>query len=549
VRWWPRRRWLGAVLIGVTIVGVGAAIVLYRWQMPRVRNQIVTILSQQLGASVELGALNVQLGAVVRVSGQALVLHHKVYRGGPPLIRIESFVIEAPILAILRKPIHISSVEIHGLRIFIPPRHRDSDGATQADADPVSGAPPPAAASPATPPPPEPTADGGEGMNFGQRLRGPSPVVVDRLTSTDAELAIASRKPDRPPRTFAIHDLTLTAAAFDRPTRYDAHLTNPTPAGTILAKGTFGPWNADEPTLTPLTGEYVFTKADLSTIKGIGGILESEGRFEGRLERIQANGETKTPDFTLDVGGKPMPLDTMFTAIIDGTNGDTLLKPVRATLGRTHLTADGGIFHTRGKKGRTVELDVVVHDGRLEDILHLAVDSDPPDMTGDLTMQTRLELPPGKLSVPRRLYLKGQFRVASARFASNKVQAKIDELSRRGRGRPTDVKVDNVASDLQGHFELRSGVLKLSRVSFAVRGALIQLQGEYSLVRGTIDFIGTARLEARVSQMVTGWKRFPLKLIDPLFAKDGAGTVLPIRVSGPVSKPEFKVEVKKIFKS
>ena len=64
--------------------------------------------------------------------------------------------------------------------------------------------------------------------------------------------------------------------------------------------------------------------ADLGTIKGIGGMLESTGRFTGVLERIVAKGATKTPDFSLDIGGKPMRLDTVYTAIIDGTNGDTL---------------------------------------------------------------------------------------------------------------------------------------------------------------------------------------------------------------------------------
>jgi hypothetical protein len=243
-----------------------------------------------------------------------------------------------------------------------------------------------------------------------------------------------------------------------------------------------------------------------------------------------------------------MPLETVYTAIIDGTNGDTFLKPVRGILGRTHLTADGGIVHTPGRKGRTVELDVVIDDGRLEDILMLAVDSTPPDMMGALRLKTRLELPPGDQPVPRRLYLKGEFHVASARFSSNQVQDKIDELSRRGRGRPADEKVDNVASNLQGRFELKNGVLTLSPVSFSVRGAHIQMTGQYSLVHSTLDFTGTARMEAKVSQMITGWKRLPLKILDPLFAKDGAGAVFPIRVFGPVKKPEFKVEIKKIFK-
>ncbi len=542
MRLWPRRWWLGAVLIALIVVATGAAVVVYRWQKPRVRDQIVTILSQQLGANVELGAIDVQLGSVVRVSGQALVLHHKIYRDGPPLVRIESFAIEAPLLAILRKPIHISSVEMEGLRIFIPPRHKPADPDNPAQQPPATDA-----SIPAAPENPE-EAKTSDGSGLAAKLRGPSPVVIDRLNSSNAELAIASRKPDRPPRIFLIHALTLTNAAFDRPTEYEARLTNPKPIGTIEAKGTFGPWDADEPAQSAVTGDYAFTEADLGTIKGIGGKLESTGRFGGVLERIVAEGATKTPDFSLDIGGKPMRLDTVYTAIVDGTNGDTYLKPVRAILGQTHLTADGGIVHTPGKKGRTVELDVLIDDGRLEDILMLAVDSVPPDMSGALRLKTRLELPPGDLPVPRRLYLKGDFHVAAARFASSTVQDKIDELSRRGSGRPTDEKMDNVASDLRGRFELKDGTLTLSPVSFSVRGARIEMRGRYSLVHSTLDFTGTARMEARVSQMVTGWKRLPLKILDPLFAKDGAGAVFPIRVSGPVKKPEFKVEIKKIFK-
>jgi uncharacterized protein involved in outer membrane biogenesis len=228
---WPRRWWLGAVLIALIVVAIGAAVVVYRWQKPRVRDQIVTILSQQLGANVELGAIDVQLGSVVRVSGQALVLHHKIYREGPPLVRIESFAIEAPLLAILRKPIHISSVEMEGLRFSfrhgtnlpIPTTRRGS-----------RQPPMPRSLRRRRSPEEAKTSDGG---GLASKLRGPSPVVIDRLTSSNAELAIASRRPDRPPRIFLIHALTLTNAAFDRPTEYEARLTNPKPIGTIERKG------------------------------------------------------------------------------------------------------------------------------------------------------------------------------------------------------------------------------------------------------------------------------------------------------------------------
>jgi hypothetical protein len=99
-----------------------------------------------------------------------------------------------------------------------------------------------------------------------------------------------------------------------------------------------------------------------------------------------------------------MPLTTEFTAIVDGTNGDTILQAVQATLGRTPLTARGGIVHMPGRKGRTIELDITIDRGRLEDMLRLAVEGEP-DMTGGLKLKTHLELPPGEASVPIRLRL------------------------------------------------------------------------------------------------------------------------------------------------
>jgi AsmA-like protein len=339
----------------------------------------------------------------------------------------------------------------------------------------------------------------------------------------------------------------LAGAAFDRPTRFHAELTNPIPAGLIVADGTFGPWYPYEPALTKVEGAYTFDKADLSTINGIGGHLDSTGKFTGRLEQISVKGETRTPDFTLDIGGEALPLNTTFTAIVDGTNGDTILDNVSATLGHTPLQARGGVVHMGEEKDRTVELDVRIDNGRLEDVLRLALKDEPPAMLGGLHLDTHLELPPGQAKVPLRLKLKGHFGVTTARFTSNTVQAKIDELSRRGRGAPGDTSVANVASRLRGAFVLGGGVLSLSHVSFAVRGADIQMAGRYRLVPGTVDFAGTARLDAHVSEMVTGWKRLPLKILDPILSRDGAGTVLPISVTGPASKPDFKVEVGKIF--
>ena len=477
------------------------------------RERLVEILSEQLDSDVDLADLDVTLGWTVHVAGRRLVLHHRRYKDLPPLVRIERFVIDVPVVSILHKPLHVAAVELTGLRVHVPPKEERDTG----------------------------------GPDLTSKLRGRSPVVVDQLTSDGAVLEIASSKPGREPKTFELHHLVLTDAAFDRPTSYHTELTNPIPKGTIVARGTFGPWEPDDPSLTPLTGVYTFAHADLGTIKGIGGQLESEGHFSGRLEQINVQGSTRTPDFTLDIGGKPVPLTTDFSAIVDGTNGDTLLTRVNAVLGQSKITAKGGIVHVEGRKGRTVQLDATITGGHLEDVLHLATDSEPPAMSGALNLTTHIDLPPGEADVPIRLRLKGSFDVASARFSSDKVQRKIDELSRRGRGTPEDTGVQNVASDLKGRFALGGGTLRLSEVSFAVRGATIRLGGTYSLPHQTLNFAGTARMQAKASHMVTGWKRFPLKILDPLLAKDGAGTVLPIKVTGTVKQPDFKVEVSKIF--
>lgn len=519
-----RRILLIASLCALAVFGSVAVVLIYRWQQPHIRERIIAILSENLDSTVELGDVDVSLGPTVTVTAHGLVLRHREHPEASPLIAVDRFSATVPITALLHTPVHVSSIGVVGLHITIPPRRHDDDRDDDASADR------------------KPDRSG-----LTASLGRPTPVVVDRLTSDNAILEIGTRKPGRPPRTFQIHRVVLTAAAFDRPSQFHAELTNPIPAGLIVADGTFGPWHPYEPALTKVGGSYTFNQADLSTIDGIGGHLDSTGQFTGRLEQISVKGETRTPDFTLDIGGEAMPLNTTFTAIVDGTNGDTILDDVTATLGHTPLHARGGVVHMGAEKDRTVELDVRIDNGRLEDILRLALKDEPPAMLGGLHLETHLELPPGKTKVPLRLKLNGHFGVASARFTSNTVQSKIDELSRRGRGTPEDKSVANVASRLQGAFVLGGGVLSLSRVSFAVRGADIQMAGRYRLLPGTVDFTGTARLDAHVSEMVTGWKRLPLKVLDPLFSHDGAGTVLPISVTGRASKPDFKVEVGKIF--
>jgi hypothetical protein len=72
----------------------------------------------------------------------------------------------------------------------------------------------------------------------------------------------------------------------------------------------------------------------------------------------------------------------------------------------------------------------------------------------------------------------------------------------------------------------------------------VRLAGGYGLETEALDFDGTVRLQAKVSEMTKGVKSILLKVIDPLFSRKDAGTVLPIHIKGTRAQPKFEVDVK-----
>jgi hypothetical protein len=336
----------------------------------------------------------------------------------------------------------------------------------------------------------------------------------------------------------------MSSVGADRVMTFQAQLRNPRPDGEIETTGTFGPWQKDTPSVTPLSGKYAFSHADLATFKGIAGTLASDGKFQGILERIDAEGTTDTPDFRLSIGGNPLPLTTHYQAVIDGTNGNTILKRVDAVLGSTKMSVSGGVIGKLGVEGRTISLDANIPNGRLEDLLRLTVKSSAPPLTGRIFMKTRIKIPPGERDVVDKLQLDGQFRIMAARFRSLDIQNKLDSLSKRGRGRPDEEGGGRTVSNMAGPFKMKNTAMTFPQLTFGVPGATVKLSGRYHMREETLNFIGTLRLQATVSQTVTGFKRMLLKPIDPLFRRDGAGTVLPIRISGTRGNPAFGLDVK-----
>ena len=133
----------------------------------------------------------------------------------------------------------------------------------------------------------------------------------------------------------------------------------------------------------------------------------------------------------------------------------------------------------------------------------------------------------------------------SAHFTNEKVQGRLDSLSLRSQGKPKQAQEhegEDVPVDLQGVFTLKDGLLSFSLLHFLIPGTHVDMTGDYSLDGQKFDFRGKARLDAKVSQMTTGWKSILLKPVDPFFSKDGAGTEVPIRITGTESEPHFGLD-------
>jgi hypothetical protein len=214
---------------------------------------------------------------------------------------------------------------------------------------------------------------------------------------------------------------------------------------------------------------------------------------------------------------------------------------VHATLGQSSFTTSGGVIKHDGDEHRTIGLDVKMPNGNLVDLLRLAMKG-PPFMEGRIFLNTKIVIPPLLGKVREKLLLDGQFKVSEGKFRRSKIQDQIDVLSRRGQGQPKNEEIDEVVSLMTGDFKLADEMITFHTLSFAVPGAAISLAGDYDLAADALDFRGALKLEAKVSQTMSGWKRWALRPVDPFFAKNGAGTFLRIKVVGTSREPKFGLD-------
>jgi hypothetical protein len=510
-RWW---RWILLTLLAFLIAGFFGVRYVVAHAAPILRARVIETLAARFKSKVDLSEIDVSLADGLAVHGSGLEIFGQTdpnpYEPGvQPLISVEEFRFQTGVMNLFRSPMHVNTVFVKGMVLNIPPREDRQQ------------------------------------IRVLGKGSAKIAIVVDHLVCEDTKLLVNTHKPGKAPLTFDIGNLNMRDVGPGNPMPFEATLVNPKPVGNIQSKGKFGPFDEVTPRHTPVSGEYSFTHADLGTLKGIGGILSSTGKYHGVLGKIEVEGATDTPDFRLASSGHPVNLHTDFHAVVDGTDGDTYLQPVKARFLHSSFTAQGKVIRVETPHGHDIELSVVMEQARIEDLLDLGVKTEPPVMSGPVALQAQMSLRPGAQDLANRLKLEGTFKISGGQFSNEKIQTRINDLSLRAQGKPRLVAEQGevtVPSDLNGTFRLSDGVFTFSQLQFAVPGAHSAVQGQYSLDGNVFDFHGTLRLDAKLSQTMTGWKSVLLKPVDPFLSKNGAGTEIPFKVTGTRSAPHFGLD-------
>ena len=521
---------LGVFFAFLVVLSIITTVAIVRFQ-PIARQYAISALREQYHSDVQLGDLQISLFPRVKATGENLVFRLQGRENLPPLITIRRFTIEARLVGFFRTPRRIRLLKLDGLEVHVPPHNQNSPAQAAEDKNPGE------------------KTSGGKASSSAKGSSGDTrtPLIFEEVIANGTKLQTLPSDPSKDPLDFDINELTLHHVGLHQPMTFHAKLVNPKPPGFIHTDGRFGPWQRDDPSQTPVSGSYTFRDADLSVFHGISGTLASNGNYGGRLDRIEVQGTADVPNFALTSARQPIPLRTTFNVTVDGTDGDTVLHPVRAVLGHSVFEVSGAIERHALEKHKTISLDARGSHDLIQDFLRLAVKGKSP-MNGGISFQSRVVIPPGESDVLARIRLNGVFDMTEIRFTSEDVDRKLANLSNHALGKPKAPDTQPIAAQLSGLFRMDSGAITLPRLAFAIPGAKITLRGSYQVASGAIDMQGHAKLDAKISQMTTGIKSIFLKPVDPLFRRDGAGAVLPIKIGGTRGDPSFKLDIGRVLK-
>ena len=435
---------------------------------------------------------------------------HRMRKDLPPLITLRKLVITGSYAGLIGPKKRIARVDVVGLHVTVPPSQ-------------------PGVASPVMP-----LTDAQSKNSIG----------IDKIAADDAVLEFIAGETGKEPFKLNIQKLVLEHVAEDGPVSFHAALTNAEPPGAITASGQFGPWNADDPGATLLSGSYTFDNGNLAVFHGVSGMLASKGTFNGSVRQAKTDGTVDVQNFRVDGSSHAAQLSARFQADVDALNGDVSLESVESQVHRTTILSRGDVTTRPGQNGKTVGLDMSVNSGRVEDLLLFFTPQTQASMTGGVKLHAKVELPPGP-GFLKKLQLSGDFGVSGGQFTNPRVQTPLNHLSESSQGTSKAEEQEDlrtVLSNLKGHVETRDGMATLTGVSFGMPGGFAQMHGTFNLLNKSVDIQGVLQTDGKLSDATSGFKALVLKVLTPLMKKNRV-TIVPFTIKGTSSHPEFGLDL------
>lgn len=496
---WSRKWWILAGVVVVSLVA-GSGIFLYRtW--PFTQTNVIEQLQQATSSKVHIASFKRVFFPRPGCVAQGVTLERGTNPQDQTRMTIDELVIEGTLTGLFSK--HVALIRAQGAHAFFPPIRSTPNW--------------------------KPTT---------------SEVIVDQLIANQASLEFARQDPRASTLVFTVHEFLAHHLASHDPMQFEVRIENPIPRGEVRATGTFGPWNLDNVSATPLSGNYSFQNADLGVFKSIHGILSADGEFRGTLDSISVIGDTEVPAFEVDGSMHKVGLRTKFGAVVDSANGDVTLKNVRAQLLRTTVFSRGSVAGHPNQKGKTANLDFAVRDGRIQDLLLLFVSEKQSPLNGTVSLKAKAMVPSGNKPFLQKLRMTGDFGIDSALFTKEETQENLDKLSAAARGRADQTDdPENVVSDLQGHVFVQDGVATFSDLRFRIPGARTRLHGTFNLITHKIDMRGLLFMDAKLPNATSGIKSFLLRAVDPFLKKNRrGGAIIPVRIKGTYQHPSYSAD-------
>jgi len=368
-------------------------------------------------------------------------------------------------------------------------------------------------------------------------------IELDQFALHDASLDVIRNSGEK--LTFSVPQIVIKDLGSPTSGSFSAVINVPLPQMTVDSSGTFGTLVLGNLDATPVSGDFKVTRGSLGTFAALRGKILANGKFSGTFGAVDVDGKAASPDFELSKVGHALSLSTQFRAQVTVRSGEINLRSIDAELGKTRIRGAGVISPTKQDAPGFLNLDLTAPSGSVNDLLWLFSKAPEPDLIGPIRFHTIAALSRKPKHFLDEIQLKGNFVINNARFSSPATQTKLEKLSNRAEGHPDDPPSYTPISLISGDVDLHDAIAHLSNLQFRVDGADANGGGTFNIENHKVDFNGKLRMKAELSDTTKGFKAALLKLISPFYKKHGAGTDVPVSITGTSSRPKFAVHVLK----